>query len=116
MARATENKGRTVLLGFCNFYRRFIFAYLDLTIPLTRLTRKNIPWSFTDKCRNAFNSLKQEFTRAPVLTPWLPDNPMVLETDASDYALAAILSTFTPDGEIHPIAFHSRSFNPAELN
>ena len=41
---------------------------------------------------------------------------MVVETDASDYALAAILSIYTPDGEIHPVAFHSRSFNPAELN
>ena len=41
---------------------------------------------------------------------------MILETDTSDYALAAILSVFTVDGEIHPVAFHSRSFNPAELN
>ena len=41
---------------------------------------------------------------------------MILETDASDYALAAILSVYTADGEIHPVAFHSRSFNSAELN
>ena len=41
---------------------------------------------------------------------------MVVETDASDYALAAILSIYTPDGEIHPVAFHSHSFNPAKLN
>ena len=41
---------------------------------------------------------------------------MILETDASNYALAAILSVFTMDGEIHPVAFHSRSFNPTELN
>ena len=41
---------------------------------------------------------------------------MILETDASDYALAAILSVFTADGEIHPVTFHSRSFNPAKLN
>ena len=41
---------------------------------------------------------------------------MILETDASDYALVAILSVFTMDGEIHPVAFHSRSFNPAKLN
>ena len=41
---------------------------------------------------------------------------MILETDASDYALVAILLVFTTDGEMHPITFHSRSFNPAELN
>ena len=36
--------------------------------------------------------------------------------DASDYALAAILLVFTTDGEILPVAFHSCSFNPTELN
>ena len=41
---------------------------------------------------------------------------MILEMDTSDYALAAILLVFTTDGEIHPVAFHSRSFNPAKLN
>ena len=41
---------------------------------------------------------------------------MILKMDTSDYALAAILSVFTVDGEIHPITFHSCSFNPAELN
>jgi hypothetical protein len=40
----------------------------------------------------------------------------MLETDALDYALAAIFSIYTPDGGIHPVMFHSRSFNPMELN
>jgi len=39
-----------------------------------------------------------------------------VETDASDYALAAILSIMTKDNEIHPIAFHSRTFSTPELN
>jgi len=103
-------------LGFCNFYRRFIYGYSDIVIPLTRLTRKNFPWNFDEKCRTAFEMLKQQFTQAPVLTKWVPDSEMILETDASDYALAAIISRRTSDGEIHPIAFHSRSFHAAELN
>jgi hypothetical protein len=41
---------------------------------------------------------------------------MIIETDASDYALAAILSLQTDSGEIHPMAFHSRTFTPPELN
>ena len=39
-----------------------------------------------------------------------------METDVSDYALAAILSIMTKDSEIHPIAFHSRTFSAPELN
>ena len=40
----------------------------------------------------------------------------LLITDASDYALGAILSLQTDSGEIHPVAFHSRTFTPPELN
>jgi len=103
-------------LGFTNFYRRFIFNYSDIVIPLTRLTRKNSLWNFDNDCRIAFNTLKQAFTSAPILTHWVPDAQLIVETDASDYALAAILSIMTKDNEIHPIAFHSRTFSALELN
>jgi len=55
-------------LGFANFYKCFIFNYSDIVIPLTCLTRKNSPWNFDDDCRIAFNTLKQVFTSAPILT------------------------------------------------
>ena len=41
---------------------------------------------------------------------------LVVETDASDYTLGAILSTFDSDGELRPITFHSQTFSGAELN
>jgi len=94
-------------LGFANFYRRFIFNYSDIVIPLTCLTRKDTPWNFDENCRKAFNTLKQAFTSAPILTHWVLDAQLVMETDASDYALTAILSIMTEDNEIHPVAFHS---------
>ncbi len=103
-------------LGFANFYRRFIHEYSDIVIPLTHLTRKGTPWKFDDKCMAAFNELKQAFTHTPILTHWVPDQQLVVETDASDYAIAAILSIYLEDGEIHPIAFLSQSLHNAELN
>jgi len=103
-------------LGFANFYRRFIFNYSDIVIPLTRLTRKDTPWNFDKNCRNAFNTLKKAFTSAPILTHWVLDAQLVMETDASDYALAAILSIMTKDNEVHPVAFHSRTFSAPKLN
>ncbi|KAJ3473163.1 hypothetical protein NLI96_g13105 [Meripilus lineatus] len=103
-------------LGFCNFYRRFIEDYSKITVPLTRLTWKGTPWDFSESCWEAFNTLKQAFTSAPVLAHWIPDSQIVVETDASDYALGAILSIFSADSDIHPIAFHSRTFTPPELN
>jgi hypothetical protein len=103
-------------LGFCNFYHQFINRYSDIVIPLTRLTCKRTPWDFNKKCRASFDKLKEEFTHAPILTQWVPDAQMILETDTSNYALGTILSVYTADGEIHPVTFHSHSFNPAELN
>jgi len=62
-----------------------------------------------------FQTLKDAFTSAPVLHHWLPDHQLVVETDASDYALAAILSIII-DSELYPVAFLSRTFTPTELN
>ena len=55
-------------LGFTNFYYWFIFNYLDIVIPLTRLTWKDISWKFDSFCQDAFNSLKKAFASAPILT------------------------------------------------
>ena len=104
-------------LGFANFYRRFISDYSKITVPLTRLTRKGTPWDFSDACQSSFESLKKAFTTAPVLARWSPGDLLIVETDASDYALGAILSTIDPlDNQVHPIAFHSQTFTSPELN
>jgi len=104
------------LLGFANFYRRFISHYAELTQPLTILCRKNTPWHFGETESAAFQHLKMAFRLAPVLYHWAPDLPMMVETDASDYAIAGILSVTTLDLEICPIAFHSRSLHDTEKN
>ena len=103
-------------LGFANFYRRFIFNYSDIVIPLTRLTRKDIPWKFDSSCQDAFNSLKKAFTSAPILTYWIPDTQLIVETDASDYTLTTIISIVNEDNEVHLVTFHSHNFTAVELN
>ena len=102
-------------LGFANFYRCFIPEYSKITVPLTCLTRKDAPWNFDAKCRDAFNALKSAFTTAPILAHYTPDAQLVVETDASDYAVAAILSQWQ-NGELHPLAFFSRTMTATELN
>ena len=103
-------------LGFANFYQRFISDYSDIVIPLTRLTCKGIPWNFSDAARKSFEALKSAFTSALILTHWIPDKPIIVETNTSDYALGAILSIQTDSGEVHPVAFHSHTFTAPELN
>ena len=102
-------------LEFTNFYRHFINNYVGVSVLLTHLTWKNEPWSWTIDCQAAFDDLKRAFTTAPILGHWDPESPIILETDASDRVLAAILSTRTDD-KIYPIAFMSRAFSAVELN
>ena len=95
-------------LGFANFYCWFIFNYLDIVIPLTCLTWKDIFWKFNFFCWDAFNSFKKVFISTPILTHWIPD--------ALDYALAAILSIVNNNNEVYPVAFHFHTFTAAKLN
>ena len=104
-----------LFLRFTNFYHHFIPEYSKITVPLMRLTRKDALWNFDAKCRNAFNALKSAFTTAPILAHYTPDAQLVVETDASDYAIAAILSQWQ-NGELHPLAFFSRTMTATELN
>ena len=104
-------------LGFTNFYRCFILHYSDIAVLLTHLTHKGCGWDFSNKCHSAFNTLKKAFTTTPVLTHWIPGSPLIIKMDMSDYTLTAILSTVSlMDNEVHPIAFHSCTFTPPELN
>jgi len=73
------------------------------------LTRKDITWNWLDNCKYAFNDLKKTFTIVPILAHWNPESQIILETNASDPAIAAILSTYKGN-KLYPIAFYSRSF------
>ena len=103
-------------LGFANFYHRFIQGYSNIVVPLTRLTRKGVPWNFSDNCRKSFLCLKDAFTSTPVLVHWTPNAPITVETNASNYAITAILSLTCSNNEIHPVAFYSRTLTGVELN
>ena len=103
-------------LGFANFYRKFIKDYSALASPLTTLTRKSVPFTWSPAASAAFRALQLSFTSAPVLRHYQPELPITIEADASDFALGCILSQTSPAGELHPICFYSRKFTSAELN
>ena len=103
-------------LGFANFYRRFILGYSRVVAPMTRLTRKDQPFEWTTKCAEAFRTLKDAFCSAPILRHFDPERKIIVETDASDYVSAGILSQYDDEGILHPVAFFSKKHSPAECN
>ena len=108
-------KGVQSFLGFANFYQQFIEDYSKLTRPLTDLTKQSEKFSWSDECGHAFEELTQHFTSALILRHYDPELPCIIECDASDFAIGAVLSQEF-EGRLHPVAFHSHKMNKHEIN
>jgi hypothetical protein len=107
-------------LGFANFYRRFIHKYSQKCELLYSLTRKDNAFSWTPEHTRIFDTLKEAFCTAPILRHFNPALETLVESDASDFAAAGVLSQRfpEPDGSVvlHPVAYYSRKLTPAECN
>src|SRR5712675_2163717 len=80
------------------------------------MTRKDQSFCWEKKHQEAFNMLKHAFTTAPVLRRFDHDRDIVVETDASDFVSAAVLSQYDDGGILHPVAYFSKKHSPAECN
>ncbi|GJP47147.1 hypothetical protein CLOM_g6374 [Closterium sp. NIES-68] len=102
-------------LGFANYYNRFVPQYAKLAAPLTNLLKKNTPYKWEPKHQEAVEQLKQALTSAPVLILPDPERDYVIEADASDQAVGAVLMQDQGNG-LQPIAYLSKKLHGAELN
>ncbi|MCP3666702.1 MAG: DDE-type integrase/transposase/recombinase, partial [Gammaproteobacteria bacterium] len=102
-------------LGFCNFISQFIRDYAELTEPLHRLTRKDIPFEWDKRCQVSFEVLKARIASPEVLSTYNPNLPTILTTDASDVGLGAVLSQLN-EGKEYFIAFASKTLSSTERN
>ena len=112
--KPTSKKELQSFLGLVNYYRRFIRNCSKIGKPLTDLT-KDVPYVWSKEADEAFRLLKKAVTSAPVLNQYNPKYPIYVTTDASKYAIGAVLEQDFPDDR-HPVAFVSRTLNPAEQN
>lgn len=99
-------------LGIVNYYRQWIKNCAEIQAPLNNLTRKDVPFVWTQACEQAFQHLKAALTRDCVRSFPHPDLLFHLDTDSSDFAIGAALSQ--EDGRV--LAYFSRSLTGAELN
>ncbi|XP_055932981.1 uncharacterized protein LOC129963003 [Argiope bruennichi] len=116
LLRPTNKKEVRSLLGLANYYRDYIPNFSSLVLPLTNLTKKNvpnkIPWAKEQE--QAFQILKEELVKMPSLyTPQL-DKPFQLYTDASATAVGACLAQIGDDGKEKPIAFFSKKLTATQ--
>ena len=103
-------------LGALNYYGKFIEHKSTIAAPLYSLLQGDTKWHWGETERNAFASLKQTLTEAPLLCLYNKQLPITLACDASSYGIGAVLSHVYPDKSEKPIAFASRKLNKSEIN
>ena len=105
-------------LGLTGYYRKFIPHYAHTAAVLTDLTRKDAPnkVKWTPECQRAFDELKRILSSSAVL--WSPDftHQFILQTDASNRRVGAVLSQLDDEGIERPVAYYSRKLLPREKN
>ena len=103
-------------LGLTGYYRKFIPNYASVAASLTDLTRKSAPNNvcWNDSCDEAFKEPKQLPCTSPVLRNPDFSQTFILQTDASDRGVNAVLSQRDENGEEHPIGYFGKKLLPRE--
>lgn len=109
-----NHKNIKQFLGLAGYYRRFIPNFSKLAKPLSDLLKKDKPFVWTTMQDKAFDTLRNALCTEPILQYPRFDEPFILTTDASGYAIGGVLSQ-GPIGKDLPVAYASRTLSGAEL-
>jgi len=101
--------------GLAGYYRRFVKGYATIATPLNKLMKKDQPFELSHEAREAFETLKDALTTSPVLAMPNDTGGFVLDTDACDKAIGAVLSQ-VQDGEEKVIAYAGGALDKREIN
>ncbi|KAF0687770.1 Aste57867_20522 [Aphanomyces stellatus] len=116
MTASSLSEGIAECSGLAGYYRKFIFNYAGIVLPLSELTKDTVEWLWMDEQQDAFDTIKLHLQQAPVLQ--LPNHgkPFIVTTDASDLCCGAVLSQLDGAGDEHPIAFMFKKLGVYEKN
>ena len=98
-------------LGLAGYYRKFVKGFASLAQPMTRLTGKDVKFTWSEECGKCFSALNDMLTSAPILVLPEADQPYEVYTDASITGLGCVL---TQHGKV--IAYASRQLRKHEGN
>ena len=101
-------------LGLANYYRRFIKDFGVIAKPLNRLTEKNTTFEWSTTCQRAFENLRNCLVEPPVLAYPNYTRDFLLDTDASNCGIGAVLSQVDDSGAERVICYASRSLSRQE--
>ncbi|GFU81391.1 retrovirus-related Pol polyprotein from transposon 412 [Trichonephila clavipes] len=104
-----------IFLGLCTYYRKFVKGFSNIARPLHKLTESKQKFQWTKECEDSFLQLKEALTSSPILIYPQPDKPFILDTDASNESVGAVLSQEI-DGQERVVAYWSKCLSKPERN
>ena len=78
-------------IGMINYLSKFSARLSELSASIRELSEERVPFNWVPEHQEAFNVIKKEIVKAPILAYYDPDKEMVLQTDASIKGLDACL-------------------------
>ena len=113
-----RKKDLRAFLGLTGYYRRFVPRYADIAAPLTNLTGKLFPekLKWEEQHQAAYSSLKEYLKDDTVVMGPDYSTPFLLQTDASEVDIGAVLSQLDEQKQDRPVAYFSRKLKRAERN
>ena len=91
-------------MGLAGYYRKYVKGLSSIAQPMTKLTGKDVKFTWSEECERSFSTLKDMLTNAPVLVLPEADQPYVVYTDASITGLGCVL---TQHGKVKPMHLDS---------
>ncbi|GFT53232.1 retrovirus-related Pol polyprotein from transposon 412 [Trichonephila clavipes] len=102
-------------LGLCTYYRKFVKGFSNIARPLHKQTESKQKFQWAKECEDSFLQLKEALTSSPILIYPQPEKPFILDTDANNESVGAVLSQEI-DGQERVVAYWSKCLSKPERN
>ena len=109
----TNQKELRGFYGLCSYYRRFVPMFAEVTDPLAQMMGKKSNFAWNEEAQKSFDTMKQLLCEPPVLALPNDTSNFILDCDASDQSIGAVLSIVVDDEE-KVIAYASKALNKAQ--
>jgi hypothetical protein len=103
-------------LGLVNYNQSFVPNMRSIRYPFDNLLKKDQEWNWSNRCQQAFDSIKEILKSDLLLTHYDPSLEILVAVDASEHGVGAVIQQRWPDGSVKAIAHASSSLTPAEQN
>ena len=114
MEPPSDVSGVRRILGVINHMGKFSSNLAEYTKPLRDLLKDKNQFYWGHPQQNAFNKIKEELTKSPVLALYDPTRYTVVASDASNYGIGTVIMQKQDDGLMKPVAYASRALTPTE--